>query len=235
MAYEEEEKKQYMVIKIKKPHHAERLAWIVVVALLLSIVMYQWIIWPDASAECDEDSCASICEELAPVTAVKDTTTTKTEPKTDTTKTTETTTKPTTTENKTEETKVLSGKINFKILSVKASKKTSESGYLGIIKYTIDNQKKDFVPLVRCSIRDKVWNETTLPESIIEKKCQDTPLYELPLKAGAPILEKTLTPTYPLLIDIDESKNIILKLYDKKDTTKLLASAEYQLLASAWK
>jgi len=49
------------------------------------------------------------------------------------------------------------------------------------------------------------------------------------------ILEKTLTPTYPLLIDIDESKNIILKLYDKKDTTKLLASAEYELLASAWK
>ncbi len=222
MAYEDEEKKQYMVIKIKKPHHAERLAWIVLVALLLSVILFQWLSWPD------EDYCPE--EETLTVTG-KQTAPVESEPEEEKEEAPVIETK--TDEEKTED-KELSGNVEFTIDEVAVAKTKSELGKITSVTYSIDNQKEDFVPLVRMHVFDSQWTEDSYTPELLARCCEDKPLFDLPLKAGAPALKHTFTPNFPSLTNLEETKTVKLEVYDKADPTTPLASGEYVLTESSW-
>ena len=224
MAYEDEEKKQYMVIKIKKPHHAERLAWIALVAFLLTVIIYQWMAWPDevvyspveqateGTATPEEVEKEGNAPEAVP-TEVQE-------------------------EKKTEEA-TLSGRLEVAITKVTVEKKGIDFGKVLSVAYSVDNQEKDFVPLVRFFLYDSQWTEELYSPGLISRCCEQQPLLNLPLKVGAPKFEKTFYPNngngFSVSNLTETKKTIKMEVYDTDDLTKLLAATEYTLKSDMWK
>lgn len=227
MVYEDEEKKQYMVIKIKKPHHAERLAWIIFVALLLSVVLFQWINWPD------EDYCPDEDEETLTVTGKQTAPVESTPQEERKEKESPPIGEAIPVEEKPED-KELSGNVEFTIDEVAVAKTKSELGKITSVTYSIENRKVDFVPLVRMHIFDSQWKEDSYTPKLLARCCEDKPLFDLPLKAGAPALKHTFTPNFPSLTNLEETKTVKIEVYDKADTATPLASGEYVLTKSSW-
>lgn len=226
MVYEDEEKKQYMVIKIKKPHHAERLAWIILAALLLSVILFQWLNWPDEDYCPDKEDTSSVTgkQAAAPGEELKEEAEELPAPETATAEKTE----------EKQEEKKLSGGVEFTIDNVAVAKTKSELGKITSVTYSIDNQKEDFVPLVRLYVLDSQWKNDSYTPELLRRCCENKPLFDLPLKAGAPVLKHTFTPNFPTLTALEEAKTIKMEVYDKADTATLLASGEYLLTKSSW-
>ncbi len=237
MAYEDEEKKQYMVIKIKKPHHAERLAWIVLIAFLLTVILFQWISWPE-EVVCPEDSATDESVAGQKPAVIETTNVDKTEEKPVEKKEEKPAEKSAIKEEPKAEEKKLSGRIEVAISNVATEKKNSDFGKILSITYSIDNQKKDFVPLVRLFLLDSENNEELYTDELTKRCCEQQPLMSLPLKAGAPVLEKSFAPFNGdgfRVSNLNETKTIRMNVYDKEDTKTLLAATEFDIRSNAWK
>ncbi len=236
MAYEDEEKKQYMVIKIKKPHHAERLGWIVLIAFLLTIIIFQWISWPEDCLPIEPQSAEEKGAEQQPVVIE----TPKEEKKIAEMKKEEKkegNVAPVEGEKKTEE-KKLSGRIEVAISKVVLDKKGLDFGKITSVSYSIDNQKKDFVPLVHFLVYDSQWKDDLYTAGTITNCCEHQPQFTLPLKTGAPLLESKFT-FYNgngfSVRNLNETKTVKMEVYDKTDTKIVLAATEYTLKSDMWK
>lgn len=144
-------KPQFLVIKIPKPQHLERLMWVFVTIALGIVAFYQPI---SSSVSCNADLVTAnwfgSSETTGAVVNVNESVKTVSEPvieKPVVEKVEEPIVK--------EKPKILSGLIDFKILKVNTVKKSDNWGKIVSVEYEIVNEKTDFYPLVRVFAYDE--------------------------------------------------------------------------------
>lgn len=137
---------QFLVIKIPKPQHLERMLWVCITLALAVIAFYQPLV---GSITCgsefitanwfgsSETAGAVVSEPEVVIEEVKVAPVVE-EP-----------------EIVEEKSKVLSGLISFKIIKVNSVKKSSDWGKIISVDYEIDNQKTEFYPLIQVFAYDE--------------------------------------------------------------------------------